>query len=210
MVDIEQYLKQCDTTQMENMLQMIDPEHGIIIDENIGLLGEFESEESEERENLISRNFIANSSIVDKDKSIGRLSDKYSMYTRGEYFKVIDADGCILFDEYIKECGIIYKNNKLYGYIFILKDYKASQVFDVFFDDEAFCSAVVLYVNGKLYINNVTDKEIMSKYEYRPDIKIEYVKPCEYRLEFENTIYYSYTINSSNKISVYKSKQMQL
>ena len=42
MIDIEQYLKVKDTTQMENMLQMIDPQHGIIIDDNIGLLGEFE------------------------------------------------------------------------------------------------------------------------------------------------------------------------
>ena len=47
-MDIEQLIYQNDTTQMEDMLQMIDPQHGIIIDNNIGLLGEFESDDAEE------------------------------------------------------------------------------------------------------------------------------------------------------------------
>ena len=207
MVDIEQYGLEQDTTQMEDILQMIDPGHSIIIDKNIGLLGEFASEEDEEQAMRKARSCgydTGNNSII------GRLYDKSSLYKRGDFFKVIDADGCILFDEYIKESGIIYRNNVLYGYIFILRDYEASQVFDLFFDDEAFCPAVVLYINGKLYINNVLEEKLMIRFKYRDDIKIDFVKQGEYKLEFENTVYYSYNIDGNNGISIYKAMQMQL
>lgn len=207
MIDIEQFCLGHDTTQMENMLQMIDPSHSIIIDRNIGLLGEFESVEDEEQSIRTMQKLGYN---VYQDNIIAKLDDKYSMYKRGDYFKVIDADGCILFDEYITDCGIIYKNRELYGYIFVLKDYRASQVFDIFFDDEDFCQAVVLYIDGKLYINNIDDEELMSKFEYREDIKIHFVKPGEFKLEFENTVYYSYAINGHNNISIYKAMKMQL
>lgn len=206
MVDIEQYCLEQDTTQMEAMLQMIDPGHSIIIDNNIGLLGEFTSEE-DEKHALASNK----SEMYDIDNmTIGRLHDKHTLYKRGDFFKVIDSDGCILFDEYIRESGIIYRNNSLYGYLFVLRDYEASQVFDTFFDDEAFCAAVVLYINDKLYINNVLDEELMNKFEYREDIKIEFIKQGEYKLEFENTVYYSYNVDSNNGISIYKAMKMQL
>ena len=206
MIDIEQICLEQDTTQMEAMLQMIDPGHSIIIDKNIGLLGEFASEDDEERALASNR-----SGEYDVDSmAIGRLHDKYSLYKRGDFFKVIDSDGCILFDEYIRESGIIYKNSNLYGYIFILRDYEASQVFDMFFDDEAFCPAVVLYINDKLYINNVLDEELMDRFEYREDIKIEFVKQGEYKLEFENIVYYSYNVDGNNNISIYKTMKMQL
>lgn len=207
MIDIEQYFLEHDTTQMENMLQMIDPAHGIIIDKNIGLLGEFKSEFEED---LVMKNMHARGYEVYTNVSVGKLNDKHSMNKRGDFFKVIDADGCILFDEYITDSGIIYKNNELYGYIFVLKDYKASQVFDIFFDDEAFCPAVVIYANNKLYINKISDDKLMKKFEYRDDIKIEYVKHGEYKLEFENIVYYSYVIEGNNSISIYKTMQMQL
>ena len=206
MINIEQICLEQDTTQMEAMLQMIDPGHSIIIDKNIGLLGEFASEDDEEHALASNR-----SGEYDVDSmTIGRLHDKYSLYKRGDFFKVIDSNGCILFDEYIRESGIIYKNSNLYGYIFILRDYEASQVFDMFFDDEAFCPAVVLYINDKLYINNVLDEELMNRFEYRDDIKIEFVKQGEYKLEFENIVYYSYNIDGNNNISIYKTMKMQL
>lgn len=207
MIDIEKYCLESDTTQMENMLQMIDPAHGIIIDSNIGLLGEFTTTVNEE---LALHNMSDKGYEVYTNISVGKLNDKRSMYKRGDFFKVVDADGCILFDEYINDCGILYKNNELYGYIFILKDYKASQVFDLFFDNEAFCPAVVLYVDNKLYINNVLDKELMKRFEYRDDIKLEYMKTGEYKLEFENFVYYSYVINGHNNISIYKTMKMKL
>lgn len=207
MVDIEQYLKIKDITQMENMLQMIDPQHGIIIDDNIGLLGEFESDAIEES---IMQDMIKEGYDISDTQNIARLSDKHSMYKRGQYFRVIDTDGCILFNEYVTECGIIYRNKETYGYVFILKDYKAYQAFDIFFDDEAFCPAVVLYVNNKLYVNNIQDEEIMKKFKYRDDIKIEFVKQGEYKLEIDKEIYYSYIINNNNMISIYKTMQLQL
>lgn len=207
MIDLDKYFDSIDTTQMENMLQMIDPEHGVIIDNNIGLLGKFENEDTE-RENIQAMR--KRGYEIDENKSLARLNDKHSMYKRGQYFNVIDTDGCILFDEFITETGILYKNNKLYGYMFILKDYKASQVFDIFFDDEAFCPAVILYIDNKLYINNVNDKELIKKFEYKNDIKIEFVKQGEYRLEFNNDIFYSYNIEGNNRISIYKAKSLQL
>lgn len=207
MIDLENYFKSIDTTQMENMLQMIDPEHGIIIDNNIGLLGKFENDDIEQ-ENMIAMR--KRGYEIDDTKSLARLNDKQSMYKRGQYFNVIDTDGCILFDELVTETGIMYKNNELYGYIFILKDYKASQVFDIFFDDEAFCPAVILYIDNKLYINNVNDKELKGKFEYRSNIKIEFVKQGEYRLEVNHDIYYSYNIEGNNRISIYKAKNMLL
>lgn len=207
MIDLENYFKSIDTTQMENMLQMIDPEHGVIIDNNIGLLGKFENDDIEQENMLAMRK---RGYEIDDTKSLARLNDKQSMYKRGQYFNVIDTDGCILFDELVTETGIMYKNNELYGYIFILKDYKASQVFDIFFDDEAFCPAVILYIDNKLYINNVNDKELKEKFEYRSDIKIEFVKQGEYRLEINHDIYYSYNIEGNNRISIYKAKNMLL
>lgn len=207
MINIEQYLKVKDTTQMENMLQMIDPQHGIIIDDKVGLLGEFESDDAEE---LALQDMRKKGYDVSDNQNLARLNDKHSMYKRGQYFRVIDTDGCFLFDEYVTESGIIYRNNEPYGYIFILKDYKASQVFDIFFDDEAFCPAVILYIDNKLYINNVQDKELMKKFNYKDDIKIEFVKQGEYRLEIDREIYYSYNIDGNNMISIYKTIQMQL
>ena len=198
---------ECNTNQLESMLQMIDPAHGVIIDENIGLLGYFESEDVEEK--VLKSMSLLNYEVYD-NISVAKLHDKHSMYKRGNFFQVIDTDGCILFDEYVKEIGIIYKDDELYGYMFILKDYKASQSFDTFFDIESYCPAVVLYVDNKLYINKVLDKELMNRFEYREDIKIEHVKRWEYKLEFENINYYSYVINSNNNISVYKTMKMRL
>lgn len=187
------------TNPMEALLQMIDPEHGIILDENIGLIGKYSSADTKQK------------TIAHKSEliSVGKLWDKPSMVKRGDYYVPIGTCG-ILFDEHVADTGIMYSSNKIFGYAFILKDYKAVQVFDKFFDSECECNAVVLYINSKLYINCVNDDEIKSKFEYEPSIRIEFIKQGEYKLWFRDKLFYSYRIEANNNISIFKNVEMQL
>lgn len=200
-----------ETSQVENMLQMIDPKHGIVIDDKIGLLGEFESEYAEEMSDLDMRK---NGYNIDCFKTtVAKTWNATTMFRRGQYFKVINKDGCFLFDEYITESGIIYKNNIHYGYVFILKDYKAIQVFDGLFDEEDSSPAIVIYANDKLYINNVQDKKIMNKFEYNDSIILDYRKPGEYKLEFNDDIFYSTNIDYNfnfNKINIFRTMKLHI
>lgn len=190
-----------------SMLQMIAPECGIVIDENIGLLGEFKDEASYDKniKQLTIQGYSEN-----EIRQVAVFHRAEIQQTRGDFFRVIGNDGCILFDERVESTILLYRENVHVGYMFILRDVKAYQVLDDFFDDEASCRAVIIYYNNNLYINNIQDDEIKGKYKYDKSIKIEEVDNRSFRIEFKNDIFYSYVVSYHNRISIANSRKLHV
>lgn len=198
---------QYNNNQIANMLRMIDPEHGIVIDDNIGLLGEFSSKEiEEENKKAMIREGFTEKCIHD----IGIFNVISTMSKRGQYFIVVDSDGCVIIDEFIEQTFLMYKNNSLVGYAFILKEYKAKQILDIFFDDESSCPAVILFIDNKLYINNVNDSKLIKKYNYSKDISISVIGTGTYKINYKGDSYSTYIVDNYNKIGYGKAVKLNM
>lgn len=179
-IDIS-YIKEHKLNSAEKMLNMIDPSKGIMISEEIGLLG-FGSEEECTKTVFHDNN---------DDKLAYAYIDTFISGFRGNYFYVIDKDGCILFDYYIVSAGIIKEQGSIIGYIFRLKDYNSEE--DFF--ESGYYPGLVLYINGKLYVNNLIDKETANKIGEYKDFSIEHNGAIDYRLRMDNKIYHSTAIS---------------
>lgn len=175
-------------TAVRAVLQMISPNTGIVISDEIGLMGVFEDE----------------TKVTLDDDSVADIRDSEDIDNRGDYYRVLNKDGCILFDEKVKSTGIMIENNEIVGYLFELIDYSATQTLDSFFDDDYKCKPIIIYYKGSLYINNIDDEKIKSKYKYDENIWIEPIDNSSWSLEFKNKVYYSILKNIPNRISVYR------
>lgn len=116
---------------------------------------------------------------------------------RGNYFRVIDSDGCILFDEYITITGEICNKDKP-EYVFALRDYKVANKFDSFFCSNAERLDGLIYYDGKdMYTNCL---ELKDKYKYMENLKLEKVVGNSYTLDIGNNVYSSYAVSPINKV----------
>ena len=174
-------------TAVKAVLQMISPNTGIVISDEIGLMGVFEDETK---------------ATLD-DGSVADIRVDSSIANRGDYYRVLDKDGCILFDEKVKSTGIMIENGEIVGYMFELLDYSATQKFGLFFDDYK-CKPIIIYYKGSLYVNDIDDEKIKSKYKYDENIWLEPIDYTSWSLEFKKKVYYSILENASNGISVYR------
>lgn len=175
-------------TAVKAVLQMISPATGIVISDEIGLMGVFENE----------------TRLTLYDDSVADIRADRSIANRGDYYRVLDKDGCILFDEKVKSTGIMIENGEIVGYIFELLDYSATQTLDLFFDDDCKCRPIIIYYKGSLYVNNIDDEKIKNKYKYDENIWIEPIDNTSWSLEFKKKVYYSILENAPNGISVYR------
>ena len=116
---------------------------------------------------------------------------------RGNYFRVIDGDGCILFDEYITITGEIWNKDKP-EYVFALRDYKVANKFDSFFCSDTKMLDGLIYYDGKDTYTNCL--ELKDKYKYMENLKLEQVVGSSYTLDVGNNVYSSYELSSINNV----------
>lgn len=118
---------------------------------------------------------------------------------RGNYFRVIDSDGCILFDEYITITGELWNADKdKPEYVFALRDYKVANKFDSFFCGNAEMLDGLIYYDGKdMYTNCL---ELKDKYKYMANLKLEKAVGNSYTLDIGNDVYSSYTVSPINRV----------
>lgn len=180
--------------ELKAMLQMIDPKHSLLLTSRVGLLGN------------IMENEVDEARLTENIEIVG--SWEYHDIKRGDYFTVIGEDGCILFNEYVKSSGLIEENGKTTGYLFVLKDYNASEAFDSFFDDEAESPGLIVYtLDDQLKVNNLKDKSIRNQFIYNDNLKLHGEDGA---LWMDGNIYCPRQISENNKVYRYTLTKMHL
>lgn len=196
-----------EITDLEAMLQMIAPRTSIIINDQIGLIGEGVEETTT---NILTASTISN---------VGRACDGIRHLPfdvnrpeiKGKEFRVLDIDGCIIIDYPIIHTGIVKNNkDKTLGYVFILKDYKAKDPFEDFFNNKLTAPAIIIYVDGELYINNVVDEKLLEQFKLDTNLKMETISHSNYLLTFKNRLYYGDVLDRYNNVYVYKERRLRL
>lgn len=186
-----------EITDMETMMNLINPSRSIIVDNNIGLIGEFQNEVPE---------------ITTEPEEILDLrqdNPPEKLIKRGDYYRVIDREGCILVDESIIFTGTLEPST----YIFLLRDYKIedniSKLLDNPFEEPGYTvpsvNAILVYhldtntfeTNSTELINN--SPQLQYSTTYNKNLTIEY--QSIYKIITINGIsYYPVAINVTNEI----------
>ena len=176
-----------------NLLNIIDPTHSIVINNEIGLLGNIDCEVTQD---ILGKQVVIGEIIDNRDNTIVK---------RGNYFSVLEKNiGTYLFDEYITNTLIINEDNHNRVYVFVLKDYKVINELDRsllewnMIDEETVSTpAIIIYKEGKLYTNC---KELENKYCYNKDIQINVDICNKFNMLYEGKNYKSYRISEKNGI----------
>ena len=136
-------------------------------------------------------------------RDVDKVFDNYkpsNIDKKGDYFTVLGQDGLELFPEYIVESGImIDASNNILGYCFKLKDYKAIDEISDFIGMEEEVPGVILYIDNKLYCNNIKNKEILNKYTLQKGISFGWGL-----MRIGNNTYEKQLLNDNNRIYIYK------
>jgi len=154
------------TTQsvLISMLSMIDIEHSILIDDVIGLIGDTGVDVT----------------LHNKAKRLYDVWDTSNMYKVFNHFQAISSDGVFLFNEDCIGLGIIVDKTDTLGYMFILKDFFATNSIDEFFGEYNSSPGVIIYFISsinELYTNSASLVEANEKYKtYILDTTIDYIE----------------------------------
>lgn len=192
-----QEIEDNNISDAEALFNMLGIDSIIRLSSELYLMGEFldinsfENERQRTMEGLKRAMFKHGSTIGDVNSG-----DRILGY-RGNYFRVIDSDGCILFDEYITITGEIWNTDKP-EYVFALRDYKVANKFDSFFCSDTKMLDGLIYYDGKdIYTNCL---ELKDKYKYMENLKLERVVGSSYTLDVGNNVYSSYELSSINNV----------
>lgn len=192
-----QEIEENNISDAEALFNMLGIDSIIRLSSELYLMGEFldinsfENERQRTMEGLKRAMFKHGNTIGDVNSG-----DRILGY-RGNYFRVIDSDGCILFDEYITITGEIWNTDKP-EYVFALRDYKVANKFDSFFCSDAKMLDGLIYYDGKdIYTNCL---ELKDKYKYMENLKLERVVGSSYTLDVGNNVYSSYELSSINNV----------
>lgn len=173
-----------ETTDMEYMLSMLDKKHSIVVDNNIGLIGEFDKDST-------------HTEPSDKLMKLWELQEK-----RGDSFLVVGEMGTIIIPEKVSHTFIIQDNNDdITKYAFILKDNKTINKIDTFFEAEAVYDYTIVIYDIKNDTLRTNDE--YTKYKYDKHIKLEEVMPGVYRLSDNLKEYASIAIDVFNNIHIF-------
>lgn len=185
-------IEETDKGVIYNLLNIVDPIHSIVINKEIGLLGNGDYKVY---------------SILDKQLPVGEIIDTTdnTIVRRGNYFTVLEESiGASLLDDYITDTLIIYRNNHIKDYGFILKDYrviddmnKALVDWGLIEKESAYIPALILYEGNNLYTNC---KELGNKYIYNKDIQIDGNRDDGFKLVYKGNIYKSSEISKKNGV----------
>lgn len=192
-----QEIEENNISDAEALFNMLGIDSIIRLSSELYLMGEFldinsfENERQRTMEGLKRAMFKHGNTIGDVNSG-----DRILGY-RGNYFRVIDSDGCILFDEYITITGEIWNTDKP-EYVFALRDYKVANKFDSFFCSDTKMLDGLIYYDGKdIYTNCL---ELKDKYKYMENLKLERVVGSSYTLDVGNNVYSSYELSSINNV----------
>lgn len=192
-----QEIEEDNISDAEALFNMMGIDSIIRLDNELYLMGEFfdidsfENAKQKKVESIKRSLFVHGNTIGDVNSG-----DRILGY-RGNYFRVIDSDGCILFDEYITITGEIWNKDKP-EYVFALRDYKVTNKFDSFFCSNAERLDGLIYYDGKdMYTNCL---ELKDKYKYMENLKLEKVVGNSYTLDIGNNVYSSYAVSPLNKV----------
>jgi hypothetical protein len=182
---------------MESMMQLINPSNSIIIDNNIGLIGEYNTSNKLK----INQN---QAKILD----LRRQNTSEQLENRGDYYRVIDKEGCILIDEPIILTGILNDTT----YIFLLRDYYIEDTISNFLDNPfnklesspQRVNAMTIYhldtdsfeTNSKEFVER---NETLNKISYNKELYLEL--QSTYKIfNIGNTRYFTVAVNIANEI----------
>jgi hypothetical protein len=178
------------------LIKLFDPEHGIIISNDIGLIGNNDFKISPFRE--------FDGTIYDA------TLDNSVKYKLGERFKVLHSDGFILFNEEVEWTGIIKNDdNDNYGYVFGLSGRHISNTIDSFFGDEDTDDSIAVFIpsvykenNCKCFTNDLELMQTSHEYRYKKDL---YYDKISNTITIDDVAYRLIEIDSENKIyRIYK------
>ena len=192
-----QEIEENNISDAEALFNMLGIDSIIRLSSELYLMGEFldinsfENERQRKMEGLKRAMFKHGNTIGDVNSG-----DRILGY-RGTYFRVIDSDGCILFDEYITITGEIWNTDKP-EYVFALIDYKVANKFDSFFCSDTKMLDGLIYYDGKDTYTNCL--ELKDKYKYMENLKLERVVGSSYTLDVGNNVYSSYELSSINNV----------
>lgn len=192
-----QEIEENNISDAEALFNMLGIDSIIRLSSELYLMGEFfdinsfENERQRTMEGLKRAMFKHGNTIGDVNSG-----DRILGY-RGNYFRVIDSDGCILFDEYITITGEIWNTDKP-EYVFALRDYKVANKFDSFFCSDTKMLDGLIYYDGKDTYTNCL--ELKDKYKYMENLKLERVVGSSYTLDVGNNVYSSYELSSINNV----------
>jgi hypothetical protein len=196
------YSEKNSSSDMKSMLQLISPGTSIIVDENIGLLGN-------------NMKIANNNSLLDLTNNLP-INSKVEL-KRGTAFDVIDNEGCILFDEKVILTGVIEDrsaNDKYY--IFGLGGYYIKDNVLDFFDQDDFGfnseddMDKTLYENPALILYKADANEL---YTNSPELKDKYIYNDRIRIDIRikdilfyngNQQYIGIAVSKENKIYEFK------
>jgi len=136
-------------SNLSAFLNMIDPNHSIILNDTLGLLG--------------------NGPYNDYDKILilNNYSEVSNQPLRGNVYDVLTEKG-LLFKNKVDQVGVLVENGSTVGYVFGLLDERATILFDSFFDIDDTVQAYILWDLKNLYVNNVVNDELKSNFIYEP------------------------------------------
>ena len=168
--------------ELETLLAFFDKSRAIVVDSNIGLIGNSDFRESYRRE-------IYNPALEKHHVALG------------DYFQVIHSNGLMLIEEYVTGANILISNQETIGYIFTLKDYRVDNPIEDFFDMPSTLLPIIYYDNKDIYTNV---KELSHKYKF--------INNLEYDEEHEeliicNRIFKRIQIDKANHIGKFIEKQ---
>lgn len=192
-----QEIEENNISDAEALFNMLGIDSIIRLSSELYLMGEFfdinsfENDRQRKMEGLKRAMFKHGNTIGDVNSG-----DRILGY-RGNYFRVIDSDGCILFDEYITITGEIWNTDKP-EYVFALRDYKVANKFDSFFCSDAKMLDGLIYYDGKDTYTNCL--ELKDKYKYMENLKLEKVTGDSYTLDIGNNVYSSYAVSPINNV----------
>lgn len=192
-----QEIEENNISDAEALFNMLGIDSIIRLSSELYLMGEFldinsfENERQRTMEGLKRAMFKHGNTIGDVNSG-----DRILGY-RGNYFRVIDSDGCILFDEYITITGVIWNTDKP-EYVFALRDYKVANKFDSFFCSDTKMLDGLIYYDGKDTYTNCL--ELKDKHKYMENLKLERVVGSSYTLDVGNNVYSSYELSSINNV----------
>lgn len=179
--------------ELLGMLNMLDKQHSILLYGNIALMGniDYEVEDWYEVEDIPSWN--------------------NETTKRGEYFDVLDSDGCLMFDMQVYKVGVLFNNMDIVGYVFVLKDYRAIDNKNSFFTGlEETKPGIIISYNNKLYINEIIELLNDNRFEFDRNMEFEEMNSGDSKLFFKGINYISCCIDDKNNIYRYRPLELKL
>lgn len=179
-----------ERSELAKMLCFLDPEHSIIVDSNIGLIGEFKGKH-------ISKNSHTIKNVVDEEKC-------------GDVYTVIGKQGLIILEEKVTHSYMILDETlEAFEYLFIIENASVQDELSDFFDMDSTIPAVVIYnVNTEEYRTNCLD--LANKYKYDKGIDITSTDASNngiLNIMYNGNCYYGCEINTSNHIGILKASK---